>query len=330
MLCPPLFAHAAPAHHPYRLLARQLVAAGVTVVRFDYEGTGDSAGDLSGPDVVDTWLESVRRAAELARSLAPGPLGLVGLRMGALLAAAAAGRADGADVLVLWDPSVSGRAFLRQQQALHAMRFGKGRADGVVEMPGILLDAAPAAAVAALRLTAEPPSARTLVLLRPDEPLDAVGWLGAGGAGAPGVQVERLNPGEQEGLLEVDPLASEVPWHGIGRVASWLGATLVAVAEAPPGTVPAPPSTPAPWVSTGPVLVDTGAGVEGTRTVVRERAVRLGPLELFGVETGPAGSPRGRSATRRDARRPGPVAVFLSSGADHRTGPSRLWVTLAR
>ena len=52
---------------------------------------------------------------------------------------------------------------------------------------------------------------------------------------------------------------------------------------------------------------------------VRERAVRLGPLGLFGIETEPAviaGS--------------GPTCVFFSVANEHRIGPGRLWVGLSR
>jgi pimeloyl-ACP methyl ester carboxylesterase len=56
----------------------------------------------------------------------------------------------------------------------------------------------------------------------------------------------------------------------------------------------------------------------GATTLVRERAVWLGPAGLFGIETEP------------DTGGSGPVCVFVSVGNEHRIGPSRLWVQLSR
>ena len=84
VLCPPLLGEQSPCHPVYRALARDLAAAGHRVVRFDYEGTGDSAGPSTGAGRVGAWLGSVDRAIELARAGSSGPLALVGMRMGAL------------------------------------------------------------------------------------------------------------------------------------------------------------------------------------------------------------------------------------------------------
>lgn len=353
VLCPPLFSDAVAAHPAYVELARQLAARGCAVIRFDYFGTGDAAGDATGPRLADEWVDSVGWASEVVRAVAPGPLSLAGVRMGALLAAAGAERLGGVDGLGLLDPSPSGRAFLRQQRAIHALRFGDEPRGDEVELPRVLLDAPGAASLKALRLPASPPARRTLVLVRPDDP-----WSGAWSVGEHGVEIERLAAGEQEAFLEVDPLESRLPWGAIGRLAEWLAdiedAAAPDAAAAPdeagaPDAVGAPgpsigdtearqtvgvplgsgrPRRPGPaWSSPGTVSLEVGDG--GAMYTVQERPLRLGPVGLFGIETAPVPSPVGTVAgSGAGARRP--VVVFLSSGADYHAGPSRLWVTLAR
>jgi uncharacterized protein len=96
------------AHRALRHLSLQLADGGFHVLRFDYYGTGDSAGDdfegqLSG------WRQDIAAAIEeLKESCGARSVALVGLRLGAALAAeVAVGRQDIA-ALVLWDPAVSG------------------------------------------------------------------------------------------------------------------------------------------------------------------------------------------------------------------------------
>ncbi len=108
------------AHRLYRVLAEQLEQAGFTVLRFDYSGTGDSSG---GQEVarITAWLEDIQTAAaELARA-APGTrLAVVGVRLGATLAALASARAMlRVRHLVLWDPVIDGLAYLRDLATVH-------------------------------------------------------------------------------------------------------------------------------------------------------------------------------------------------------------------
>lgn len=315
VLCPPLLGELPAIHPTYQALARDLAAAGHWVVRFDYEGTGDSAGPADGPGRVGAWLDGVDRAVALARSCTGGPVALAGMRMGALLAAVAAGRRSDVDALVLWDPCRSGRAFLRQLQALHALRFPPTGDDGTVETPGYALGAAMAREVGELRLPGSLRARRALVLSRPggQQPEVRLGpWDGDEPHGSP--TLRSTVPGEQEALLDVDHLRRQLPARGTATVVAWLDAAL---RSRPAG--PRPPAGPPPW------WVPAGDGValpveEPVGATVRERAVRLGPSGLFGIETERAGAGDG-------AR---PTVVLLSSGTDTHVGPSRLWVQLAR
>lgn len=119
MVCAPWGQEYLCAHRSLRKLGDLISASGHHVMRFDYFGTGDSAGDLREAKLED-WrsdiglaLEELREASGIDRA------SLVGLRLGASLAAEVASRsASGIDGLMLWDPVVSGQAYLRSLEKI--------------------------------------------------------------------------------------------------------------------------------------------------------------------------------------------------------------------
>lgn len=107
-------------HWSYRRLAMLLASAGFHVLRFDYFGTGDSAGETDAGDL-EQWMADIGTAARELREVgALERIALVGVRLGASLAVRAC--ADGMRVrdLVLWEPVVSGRDYLAQLGAEQA------------------------------------------------------------------------------------------------------------------------------------------------------------------------------------------------------------------
>ncbi|MBX3611479.1 MAG: alpha/beta hydrolase [Hydrogenophaga sp.] len=121
VICAPWGVEHLRAHRSMAQLGKWLGEAGVHVLRFDYHGTGDSAGDM-GDARLDGWRDDVMTAVEELKDTAGVQrVTLVGLRLGAVLAAqAAAARRRDIDGLVLWDPVVHGATYLRELQALHA------------------------------------------------------------------------------------------------------------------------------------------------------------------------------------------------------------------
>lgn len=113
VLCHPWGQEYLRAHRSMRQLGSMLAGAGFHVLRFDYFGTGDSAGDMIEADLngwqadVETAVEELKDTAGLSR------VSLLGLRLGATLAAqVAAKRRKDVDALVLWDPVVAGGDYL--------------------------------------------------------------------------------------------------------------------------------------------------------------------------------------------------------------------------
>ncbi|MEO6525515.1 MAG: alpha/beta fold hydrolase [Gemmatimonadaceae bacterium] len=130
VLCPSIALEQSRGHRDFRVLATRLAAAGVSTLRFDYPATGNSTGDSLGgegaaADLAARWSAGIVDAVAHARRLAPGAeIVLVGRRLGALLAATASAVIDGGVVAcVMWDPSVSGTAHLRELRLREAARL---------------------------------------------------------------------------------------------------------------------------------------------------------------------------------------------------------------
>lgn len=113
VLCYPLAWEYMRAHGTFRYLARQLAAAGYHVLRFDYSGTGDSAGDCEEVASAELWIADVHAAIDELRDVAQvRQVALIGLRFGAVLAALASRGRNDVSRLVLWEPVVDGATYL--------------------------------------------------------------------------------------------------------------------------------------------------------------------------------------------------------------------------
>jgi hypothetical protein len=119
VLCYPLGQEYQRSHRLFRQLSTLLSKAGLPVLRFDYVGTGDSAGE-AGEGAPTQWRENITTAANELRDLGAVPqVSAVGLRLGAALAASVDGPDRTFNTLVLWDPVVSGRDYLSSLRAMH-------------------------------------------------------------------------------------------------------------------------------------------------------------------------------------------------------------------
>lgn len=303
VLCPTLAVEAMSAHPAYRLLAESLADRGLAALRFDYPGTGDSAGNLAERGIIAGWLEAIATARSYLRSCGVGRVGVVGMRIGALLAATAcAGAGDEVDALVLWDPVSTGRRYLREQQALRSLSIGGSPArggGGEAELLGLVLSPETAAELGALSFERieDPPARRSLVLTRPDR-ADEADLIGRHcGSGTTFGQAR----GQAE-LVDVLPDLAQLPLTTIDEIAGWLRD---AIEERPARVARRSPDCA--------VVATTPSG-----TQIIERVVQMGPVGLCGIVTEPAGGAFG------------PAVICLNAGLLPHIGPARLWVELAR
>ncbi|MFL5579782.1 MAG: hypothetical protein ACJ8AO_05360 [Gemmatimonadaceae bacterium] len=127
LVVPPVLHEGMGSHRTLVQLAARLAAAGISALRFDCRGMGDSAGDGEDAGPADWQVDVTTAAAELARHAGQGHPSIAGLRLGASLALLRQCGPDAspAPALVLWDPVVSGKTWVEELLALQRERFGE-------------------------------------------------------------------------------------------------------------------------------------------------------------------------------------------------------------
>ena len=205
VICNPFGQECLRAHRSLREIAARLSKNGFHVLRFDYQGTGDSAA-----------MAEIREASGLAG------VALVGLRLGATLATLAARRAGGVEAIVLWDPVLDGAAYLGEVRAAHRAWLAdraRGAAIRDDEALGFPLSALLAADLASLRLNGAPAARRVLVVSSDDDDGTLAAWSGA----APTSVERRRFPPAPVWLHAEGMERSLVPGELLDFVTAWLG-----------------------------------------------------------------------------------------------------------
>lgn len=118
LMCQPLGHEYTRAYRNLQQLAAMLCQRGFDVIRFDYHGTGNSTGVCA--DVrAESMQSDTRRAADhLLRTLQPSSWSLVGVRLGATIAATT-GFENPPERVVLWDPIFEGKHFVNLLEKFH-------------------------------------------------------------------------------------------------------------------------------------------------------------------------------------------------------------------
>ncbi len=226
----------------------------------------------------------------------------MGMRLGATILGASASRnALKLESMVLWDPCVSGRAYLRERAALEATRpddvnVDPSNPDASSEFVFSDKTKEKISSLTLLNATPEQLAERVLIIMRDDRVTpsalakqfnsDSVAWE---------------TTSEQSALIEYQLPTSELPKETISRIVDWLQSS---------GEPDTPLDVPDLAVS---ATLNGGDGPS-----VRERLVNLGPHGLFAVVSEPLQGPSG------------PLIVMVNGMNEDHWGPSRLWVDLSR
>ncbi|MEK6348923.1 MAG: alpha/beta fold hydrolase [Burkholderia sp.] len=309
VLCNPLGHEAMWLHQAMRQLADCLAARGVTVLRFDYLGTGDSADNGAWVRPAD-WVAEVVDAVSWLRQATPVTrVSLAGFRFGAMIAALAARQVE-VDSLALFAPVVSARLFLREMNFLHqTWRRKAGLADdaapppdGTREIFGHLFSADGLDALAAFDLASGPRPSAGRVLIAHSGQNDGSDTL-ASRLAAQDVPVESIEFVNYTQTL-CPPWMTEAPAIMLNAAADWLSRH--------DGT-PAAPAVATPRAGARP---HPGMPVPGGV----ERPVRAGEGRLAGILCEPM----------QAGDTTAPALLIANTGATHHVGDGRFGVELAR
>ncbi len=284
-------------HKSLAILADRIAEGGQPVLRFDYHGAGDSIGDENDPDRIAVWKQNIRAAiAYLKDRTGVSEIGLVGLRLGATLAAEVAAEIGGVERIALIAPLATGKAYVRELKALSRVigATNEEPAPGEMIVAGFRMSAQTVADLGKLEpaLIAASPAPRVLATGR--EPLavhPVVTRLTALGCD---VATEIFDGYD---AMMCDPTASKTPDSALSRIANWMVDGAAREGARPVRCVP--------------------VGLAGEDFV--ESPIRFGKgHELAGVYC------RSGSGTPRQA------VIILNAGAIHHVGWARGSVELAR
>ena len=296
------------AYRGLNYLGQELAEGGVAALRFDYSGEGDAGGETGGADAPERWLTSIREAAAYLRASGIEKVGVLALGSGALLAIEAIGDIPDVEGMILWDPALSGRRFLRRQRTLFELTIGSAAppVDGA-SAPMISLDLHPDAAgwLAEREITAERIVATGLPTLVLGRSADASTPATTRLAAALGDRAEYRSITGQEEWLDAPAALAELPLAASASITEWFGRLLdgAATRARPTRTIEAP------------------VGVDADGVPIIERIRRFGPERLLAIETVPGAV---EAFTDRG------MVVLQPGAAEHRTGPSRFQVIAAR
>jgi len=306
------------AHRTVMHLADAAAAEGLPAIRFDYHGTGDSAGNDLEPDRVRAWVRSVGDAIDaLKASEGVSQVCLVGLRLGTPLAVLAAeGRNDVAGIVCL-APVVSGKAFMRELRLLAGTSAGPsttGAAAGYMETGGFALSDQTQADIAAIDLMKSrvAPAVRLLVMDREEAPV-AKRW--AETCAGQGVHLDyelmsgyaAMMEGTNYNIIPHELILQVKRWlHGLASLFAPIPGVQAGMRDTPQKTTPGTPfAVPLRSVHEAAVAIDGAVSLAGIASIGDHPPSPSGTQESHGV-------------------------ILLSAGIARRIGPSRLYVDLAR
>lgn len=297
VMCAALGYEALCADHAWRVLAARLADAGLPTLRFDYPGAGDSLDDTESAELRSRWRQSIADTAAWMRAkLGVREITLVGLRLGATLAA----EIGGVDRVIQIAPVLKGDAYIRELRLMSRMLAASGQcpreksASGdTIDLEGFVVDAATIAELKRIDLSAldKAPAPRVLLLTEP---------------GARGVDAY---------IQRVEQLGATVDARALTNYAA------LAPAPAPPAPPQADFDAIVAWAREGVSALDVGtpqaSPLRGAGFI--EQAIRFGADDaLAGILCEP------------EQARAIKTVIMLNTGANAHIGSGRSFVGIAR
>jgi alpha-beta hydrolase superfamily lysophospholipase len=297
VIAPPIGYPYLCAHRALRTIAEGLAARGHTVLRVDYDGTGDSAGDQWEPGRVPAWRGTIAAAVSELRTSGAETITLVGARLGATLALLDAHEL-GADAVIAWAPVLSGRRLAKELRMMGTVAPEEAGDDaGTLLSTGNVFTGETLEALRELTLSSltEAPAAHVLLVGDPGTTVEAAETLTALGS-----EVRCAELAGSEIALATPAEHGTVPLEVIEVICDELGESTESEAGLPE--------------------LARRARFTWRGAPISEEIVTLQPLGHVAIVTEPAQAPAAEAAT----------LLLLNPGAETHTGPGRTWVEYAR
>jgi uncharacterized protein len=236
VLCYPMGQEYMRIHRTYVELARNLAESGLEVLRFDYYGCGDSAGETT-DGTLQQWADDILQAIrELRMETGLRGVHLVGSRIGANLALRVAQMSPDVAGVVLWEPVLNGVEYLATLEKAHDnLLHNNAKLDGYnrtnlwfVELVGYPFTKELYDELAAIDLCASPVSATpdVLVLANTEKPRlqEYANWLRSQAARV-GTCVDYISANESDAIWLKEDRQNKgvVPARAVQTIVSWLG-----------------------------------------------------------------------------------------------------------
>ena len=305
VICAPFGYEFTHGHRTLRHLAKKLAEQGIPTLRFDYHGVGNSPGIDLDSDRPKRWKQDIRSAIEFLRQTSGcKKIGLIGLRLGASLAAEISSEQE-LNYLVLWNPVISGKRYVREMQAIAmTSQDNKNNLSTGIDVAGFMITNDTAETLKKINLLELKfkVTDRILLVQRDDLQLDQSLLLKLKDDQVPAEEI--LTSGYLEMMAE--PQFSKVPELTLNQITDWLVKHTETDLEQNRVSL---------------TKFDSSINLEESENKkLFEEAHYFGKKnDLFGVLSY-------LDIPKNDK----PMIVFLNSGSVHHVGPHRLYVSLAR
>ncbi len=300
VICNPFGHEYAHAHRTLKTLADFLAVKGIPTLRFDYCGSGDSAGNMLQENLFEHALQDIHSViCFLKQALNIHTITLVGLRLGATLAACYAEKFP-VNNLVLWAPCSRGKAYVRELKALEKLAsFDSDTDKDFIESAGFIMSVDFAHQLSQVNLASLQMQCKRMLLVKRDD-MDDTEKLESQ------LKVNHelcYSSIEMQGYLSMmaEPHENEVPITTLVNLAEW-------IAQEQPISMQDKPR----------LDLNVQIAFEG----YYERMIQVGDQQLQGIVSIPTQYLESNVKKR--------CVILANSGSVHHVGPNRFYTQFAR
>lgn len=319
VICPPLGYAYMTTHRILRHLADEFARCGFPTIRFDYSATGDSGGEAFVADQINLCSQNIISVCQQAKAISGcAQVCCAGFGLGASFAMISASLTQ-IDYLVLWEPAIKGRRFVRELKGLSGVlnKSDNAESNEIPEAVGLFLTEFFERELNQLDLLGVVPAQTSAVLLSCNEESTLTDKFESHLEQAGIAHKKILYSGYEDMLI----LASEtiVPVEAIATQVNWLAGQVTSIcAETKPLDSDKFP--------TGKKLSGYCPGFDNENVDIvnkkyEEQWLQFGEHnELFGV----------LSVGCNPSKPASTMVVFLNCGTEHHVGPHRMYTDFSR